>query len=223
MNVSKCPAEIRTEYYPKNKSGVLSLEPSCSPYSVWLRRGTSSLEPTCSLIRYDPFSCRPFSLEPTCSLIRYDSLNCVLDHWRAATQDKHKNPLTYRKQYSRLLLQNWNGHSSSPHLIRVIKSRRMRWARHVACVMKGEKYVENIIERAEGKGPFARPRCKWNDNSKMNLTYMGYDRANWINLTWIWSSIGLLYTRWWSLGLHNVPGASCPPELLLPSKGPSSL
>jgi len=50
---------------------------------------------------------------------------------------------------------------------------------YVACVVKGEKYGGSVMRRTEGKEPFAKPRCKWNDSSKMNLTYMGYDRLNW--------------------------------------------
>ena len=57
----------------------------------------------------------------------------------------------------------------SPNIVRVIKSRRMRWVGHVAC--KGERrgVYRIFVEKPEGKRPLGRPRRRWEDNIKMNL------------------------------------------------------
>jgi hypothetical protein len=58
---------------------------------------------------------------------------------------------------------------SSPSIITMIKSRRMRWAGYVA--RKGEKRnaCRILVGKPEGKRPLGRPRCKWVDNINMNL------------------------------------------------------
>jgi hypothetical protein len=58
---------------------------------------------------------------------------------------------------------------SSPRIIRVIKSRRMRWAGHVA--RRGEKRnaYRILVGKPEGTRPLGRPRLKWVDNIKMDL------------------------------------------------------
>ncbi|KAJ4441191.1 hypothetical protein ANN_11042 [Periplaneta americana] len=71
---------------------------------------------------------------------------------------------------------------SSPDVIRIIKSRRLRWAGHVA--RKGEsRYAYKVLAgRSEGKRSSGRPRRRWEDNIKMDLRKMGYDDRVWINL-----------------------------------------
>jgi hypothetical protein len=71
---------------------------------------------------------------------------------------------------------------SSPNIVRVIKSRRMRWAGHVACMREGRAVYRVLVGSPEGKRPLGRPRCKWEDNIKMNLREIGIDEANWIRL-----------------------------------------
>jgi hypothetical protein len=71
---------------------------------------------------------------------------------------------------------------SSPNVVRVIKSRRMRWAGHVARMGKGRDVCRILVQRPEGKIPLWRPRCRWEDNIKMDLREMGIDGANWIRL-----------------------------------------
>jgi hypothetical protein len=53
---------------------------------------------------------------------------------------------------------------SSPSIIRMIKPRRLRWARNVARILVG---------KANGKRPLGRPRCRWVDNMKRNLREIG--------------------------------------------------
>jgi hypothetical protein len=47
---------------------------------------------------------------------------------------------------------------SSPNILRVIKSRRMRWARQVACMGEGRGVYRVLVGRPEGKRPLGRPR-----------------------------------------------------------------
>jgi hypothetical protein len=72
---------------------------------------------------------------------------------------------------------------SSPNIVRVIKSRRMRWAGHVARMEEGRGVYRVLVGRLEGKRPLGRPRRRWDDNIKMDLTGIGIDGANWIRLT----------------------------------------
>jgi hypothetical protein len=58
---------------------------------------------------------------------------------------------------------------SSPNVVRVIKSRRMRWAGHVARVGEGRGVYRVLVGRPEGKGPLGRPRRRWEDNIKLDL------------------------------------------------------
>jgi len=59
---------------------------------------------------------------------------------------------------------------SSSNIVRVIKSRRMRWAGHVARMGegRGEAYTRFWWGKPEGRRPLGRPRRRWNDNIKMD-------------------------------------------------------
>jgi hypothetical protein len=63
---------------------------------------------------------------------------------------------------------------SSPTIIRVIKSRRMRWARHVARMGEGRGAYRILVGRPEGRRPLGRPRCRWEDDIKMDLQEVGW-------------------------------------------------
>jgi hypothetical protein len=71
---------------------------------------------------------------------------------------------------------------SSPNIVTVIKSRRMRWAVHVARMGKGRGAYRVLVGRPEGKRPLGRPRRRWEDNIKIDLREIGIDGANWIQL-----------------------------------------
>jgi hypothetical protein len=71
---------------------------------------------------------------------------------------------------------------SSPNIVRVIKSRRMRWAGHVARMGEGRGAYRVLVGRPKGKGPMGRSRRRWEDNIKMGLGEIGIDGANWIPL-----------------------------------------
>jgi hypothetical protein len=71
---------------------------------------------------------------------------------------------------------------SSPNIVRVIKSRGMRWAGYLARMGEGRGVYRSLLGRSEGKRPLGRPRRRWEDNIKMDLREIGIDEANWIRL-----------------------------------------
>jgi hypothetical protein len=62
---------------------------------------------------------------------------------------------------------------SSPNIIRIIKSRRMRWAGHVARMEETRNTYRILVGKPEGKRPLGRPRCRWVDNIKIYLREIG--------------------------------------------------
>jgi hypothetical protein len=71
---------------------------------------------------------------------------------------------------------------SSPNIIRMIKSRRMRWAEHVSRMGEKRNAYRILVGNPEGKRPLGRPRRRWMDNIKMNLREIGWDGGDWIDL-----------------------------------------
>jgi hypothetical protein len=63
---------------------------------------------------------------------------------------------------------------SSPDIIRQIKSRRIRWAGHVAGKGEGRNVCRVLVGKPEGKRPFERPRRRWEDGIKMNIREIGW-------------------------------------------------
>jgi hypothetical protein len=63
---------------------------------------------------------------------------------------------------------------SSPDIIRHIKSRKMRWAGHVARMGEGRNVYRVLVGRPEGKRPRGRPRRRWEDGIKMDLREIGW-------------------------------------------------
>jgi hypothetical protein len=71
---------------------------------------------------------------------------------------------------------------SSPNKIRIIKSRRMRWAGHVARMEGTRNTYSLLVGKPEGKRPLGRPRRRWVDNIRMNLGELGWGDVDWIGL-----------------------------------------
>jgi hypothetical protein len=71
---------------------------------------------------------------------------------------------------------------SSQSIIRIIKSRRMRWAGHVARMGEKRNVHRLLVGKPEGKRPLGRPRRGWIDNIKMDLLEMGLSAVDWICL-----------------------------------------
>jgi hypothetical protein len=71
---------------------------------------------------------------------------------------------------------------SSGNIVGVIKSRRMRWAGHVARMEEGRGVYGILVGNPEGKRSLGRPRRRWEYNFKLDLRETGVDGANWIRL-----------------------------------------
>jgi hypothetical protein len=61
----------------------------------------------------------------------------------------------------------------SPNIVRLIKSRRMRWTRHVARTWERRGVHRVLVGKPKGKRPLGRPRHRWKDNIKMDLQEVG--------------------------------------------------
>jgi hypothetical protein len=85
-------------------------------------------------------------------------------------------------EWRRLHNEELNELYSPPIIIRVIKSRRMRWAGHVARMGEGRGAYRILVGRPEGRRPLGRPRCRWEDNIKMDLQEVGCGGMGWIDM-----------------------------------------
>jgi len=64
----------------------------------------------------------------------------------------------------------------------VVKSRGMRWAGHVARMGEDRGVQRVLVEKPEGKRPLGRPRCRWEDNIKMDLQEVVGGLGDWMEL-----------------------------------------
>ena len=71
---------------------------------------------------------------------------------------------------------------SSPNIIRVIKSRRMRWAGHVACMGRRRGVYSVLVGKSKGKKPLGRPRRRWEDNIQLDIQEVGCGGMGWLEL-----------------------------------------
>ena len=70
---------------------------------------------------------------------------------------------------------------SLPNIVRVVKSRRMRWAGHVARMGEGRGLHRFLVGKPEGKRPLERPRRRWEDNINMDHQEVG-GGGDWMEL-----------------------------------------
>jgi len=86
------------------------------------------------------------------------------------------------KEWRRLHNEELNDLYCSPNIVRVIKSRRIRWAGHVAR-MGEERGVYGVLAgKPEGKKPLGRPRRRWVGNIRRDLQEVGCGYMDWIGL-----------------------------------------
>jgi len=78
------------------------------------------------------------------------------------------------------------------NIVRVVKSKRMRWAGHVARMGEDRGVHRVLVGKPEGKRPLGRPRRRWEDNIKMDLQEVGGGRGDWMELAQDRDS-------WWAL------------------------
>jgi hypothetical protein len=71
---------------------------------------------------------------------------------------------------------------SSPNSIRVMKSRRLRWAGHVARIGERRGAYRDLVGKPEGRRPLGIPRRRWEDNIKKDLREVGCGGVDWIDL-----------------------------------------
>jgi len=85
-------------------------------------------------------------------------------------------------EWRKLHNEELNNLYSSPNIVRVIKSRRMRWAGHVAHIGEGRGVYRVLVGKPEGRRPLGRPRRRWEDNIMMDLREVGCGRVDWMEL-----------------------------------------
>ena len=89
-------------------------------------------------------------------------------------------------EWRKLHNEELNDLHSSPNIVRVIKSRRMRSAGHVARMGERRGVYRVLVGKPEGMRTLGIPRCRWEDNIKMDLKEVG--RGVWTG--WSWLRIG---------------------------------
>ena len=85
-------------------------------------------------------------------------------------------------EWRRLHKEELNDLYSSFNIVWVIKSRRMRWAGHVARMCEERGVYRVLVGKSEGKIPLRRPRRRWVDNIRMDLQEVGCGYMDWIGL-----------------------------------------
>jgi hypothetical protein len=94
-------------------------------------------------------------------------------------------------EWRRLHNEELNGLYSSPNIIRVIKSRRLRWAGHVARMGEERGAYRILFGRPEGRRQLERPRTRWEDNIKMDVPDVGWGMD--------WIKLAQDRDRWWAV------------------------
>ena len=69
----------------------------------------------------------------------------------------------------------------SPNIVRVIKSRRLRWAGLVTRMEEGRSAFKMLTGKSTGKRPLGRPRRRWEDNIRLDLEEIGINVGNWVD------------------------------------------
>ena len=87
-----------------------------------------------------------------------------------------------RGEWKKLHNEELNDLYCLPNIVQVIKSRRMRWAGHVARMGEGKGVYRVLDGKPDGKIQLGRPRRRWEDNIKMDLQEVGCGGMDWIEL-----------------------------------------
>ena len=92
--------------------------------------------------------------------------------------------------------------------VRMVKSRRMRWAGHVARMGEGRGVHRVLIGKPEGKRPLGRPRRRWEDNINMDLQEVGGSCGHWMELAQDWDRCRALVGTVMNLRVPKMRGIS---------------
>jgi hypothetical protein len=95
------------------------------------------------------------------------------------------------REWRKLHNEELNDLYSSPRIVRVSKSRRMRWAEDVALMRESRGVYRVLVGKPEGKTPLGRLMRRWEDNNKMDLQEAGYEGMDWID-------VAQDRDRWWA-------------------------
>ena len=87
-------------------------------------------------------------------------------------------------QWRKLHSEELNDLYCPPNIVRVIKSRRVRWAGHVARMEEGRGVHKVLVGKPEGKRPVGRPRRRWEYNIKMDLEEVGKGCGDWMEVAY---------------------------------------
>jgi len=85
-------------------------------------------------------------------------------------------------EWSKLHNEELNDLYCSPNIVRVIRSRRIRWAGHVARMGERRCVYKVLVGKPDGKRPLGRYRLRWEGNIKMDLQEVGCEGMDWIDL-----------------------------------------
>jgi hypothetical protein len=85
-------------------------------------------------------------------------------------------------EWGKLHNEELNDLYSSPNIVKVVKSRRMRWAGHMARMGEDRGVHRVMVGKPEGKRSLGRPRRRWEDNIKIDLQETGGGRGDWMEL-----------------------------------------
>jgi hypothetical protein len=85
-------------------------------------------------------------------------------------------------EWRKLHNEELNGLFSLHNIVRVTKSRRMRWARHVTRMGEGRGVYRVLVGKHEGKRQLGRHRRRWEDNIRMDFQEVGCGCEDWIGL-----------------------------------------
>jgi hypothetical protein len=86
-------------------------------------------------------------------------------------------------EWSRLHNVELNDLYCSPTIVRVIKS-IIRWTGHVTRMGERRGIYRVLVGKPEGKTPLGSPRCRWEDNVKLDIQKVGCGGIDWIELAW---------------------------------------
>ena len=93
---------------------------------------------------------------------------------------------------------------SLPNIVRVIKSRRLRWVGHVARVVEGRSSLNLLTDKPTGKRPLGRPRRRWEHNIRMDVKEISVSVRNWVDLVQDIDFIGeSLWMCHWTAKFHK--------------------